>query len=137
MKNITFFQKTMRWWQLLLVACLQFHLISSSDGPEFCAADSTASDQCSEDKDDAGCGCATNRDKGTEKETTKDRWTEDKKTSYDGTQLKDEDGPDLDDMVRISSGTFFMGTNEPVFPNDGEMPARPHRISGFYLDPKA
>jgi len=93
-------------------------------------------DKCSEDKEEAGCGCATNRDRGDEKETTKDRWTEDKKPRYDGTQLKDEDGPDLEAMVRISSGTFFMGTNEAVFPNDGEMPARPHRISGFYLDPK-
>ena len=124
----------MRWWQLLLVACLQFSLINSSDSSEFCAMDSKV-DKCSEDKEEAGCGCATNRDKGDE--TTKDRWTEDKKPRYDGTQLKDEDGPDLEAMVRISSGTFFMGTNEAVFPNDGEMPARPHRISGFYLDPKA
>lgn len=37
-------------------------------------------------------------------------------------------------MLFIERGTFTMGTDEPVFPVDGEGPARKVTVYGFYLD---
>lgn len=37
-------------------------------------------------------------------------------------------------MVLIPNGTFFMGTNKPVFVADGEGPERNITLSQFYMD---
>ena len=37
-------------------------------------------------------------------------------------------------MVLINGGTFTMGTDLPIFTNDGEAPARRVAISSFYMD---
>lgn len=37
-------------------------------------------------------------------------------------------------MVLIKGGEFGMGTDKPVFPSDGEAPARRVRVSDFYMD---
>ena len=37
-------------------------------------------------------------------------------------------------MVLINEGTFTMGTDLPIFTNDGEAPARRVAISSFYMD---
>ena len=38
------------------------------------------------------------------------------------------------EMVFIPGGEFTMGTNEPVFAADGEMPARRVTLDSFYMD---
>lgn len=43
-------------------------------------------------------------------------------------------GPRTNEMVYIEGGTFKMGTDQPVFMADGEMPARQIKINSFYLD---
>lgn len=40
----------------------------------------------------------------------------------------------IEDMVYIPGGTFFMGTDSPVIPYDGEGPKRPVQLSSFYID---
>ena len=55
--------------------------------------------------DGSGCGCSQSR----ESSEVKERWGD----SYDPDRRK-EDGPHVDEMVYIESGTFFMGTNDPV-----------------------
>ena len=37
-------------------------------------------------------------------------------------------------MVLINGGTFTMGTDLPIFTNDGEAPARRVSMSPFYMD---
>ena len=37
-------------------------------------------------------------------------------------------------MVLINGGTFTMGTDLPIFTNDGEAPARRVAMSAFYMD---
>jgi len=44
------------------------------------------------------------------------------------------DPDSVDDMVLIPSGTYFMGTDKPVFKDDRESPERPVNIDEFYLD---
>lgn len=42
--------------------------------------------------------------------------------------------PRTNQMVYIPGGTFTMGTNEPVFVADGEIPARQVTLDSFYMD---
>ncbi|KAH9518951.1 Formylglycine-proteinrating enzyme [Bulinus truncatus] len=42
--------------------------------------------------------------------------------------------PRTNQMLYIPGGTFTMGTNEPVFIADGEMPARQVTLDAFYFD---
>ena len=37
-------------------------------------------------------------------------------------------------MVLIKGGAFTMGTDLPIFTNDGEAPARRVSLSSFYMD---
>jgi formylglycine-generating enzyme required for sulfatase activity len=37
-------------------------------------------------------------------------------------------------MALIGGGTFTMGTDIPIFTNDGEAPARRVSLSSFYMD---
>lgn len=37
-------------------------------------------------------------------------------------------------MVLINGGEFLMGTDKPLFPQDGEGPARRTKIGSFYVD---
>lgn len=48
---------------------------------------------------------------------------------------EDSNSPDqVDDMALIQKGTYFVGTNEPIFVNDRESPERMVSIDEFYLD---
>ncbi|BFZ08163.1 hypothetical protein BsWGS_11202 [Bradybaena similaris] len=47
---------------------------------------------------------------------------------------KENAQPRTNEMVYIPGGTFTMGTNEPVFVADGEMPARRVTLDSFYMD---
>ena len=40
----------------------------------------------------------------------------------------------VDEMVYISGGLFFMGTNDPLIPGDGEGPRRLVNLSDFMID---
>jgi sulfatase modifying factor 1 len=42
--------------------------------------------------------------------------------------------PRTNQMVLIKGGDFFMGTEKPLIPPDGEGPARRIKISSFYVD---
>lgn len=47
------------------------------------------------------------------------------------------DGPALlAGMALIEGGQFHVGTDQPIFPADGEMPRRPVRLPRFFLDTK-
>ncbi|EWM27272.1 sulfatase modifying factor 1 [Nannochloropsis gaditana] len=41
---------------------------------------------------------------------------------------------DADEMVYVEGGTFYMGTDQPILPRDGEGPRRLVRLSSFYID---
>lgn len=41
---------------------------------------------------------------------------------------------DYDDMILLPSGTYFMGTNEPIIVVDGESPQRSISLDSFWLD---
>lgn len=47
----------------------------------------------------------------------------------------DENNSDSnEDMVLIPSGTYYIGTDKPVFVEDSEAPERPVKMDEFYLD---
>lgn len=39
-----------------------------------------------------------------------------------------------DEMVKIAEGDYFIGTNEPKFPEDHEFPERTAHVNQFYID---
>lgn len=76
----------------------------------------------------ADCGCSkTNRDERAKKY---ERST-DESHQHDSV-LKH--AKDFDKMSLIPSGLYFVGTNEPIFENDGESPEREVKVDKFYLD---
>jgi len=91
---------------------------------EYCSADTS---KCSNAAEGQDCGCSQNRNHDGKDKGKENIWSN---SAYAPRE------PDLDDMVHIESGFFMMGTDDPVFPADGEMPARPARLREFYLDPR-
>ncbi|XP_021339668.1 sulfatase-modifying factor 1-like, partial [Mizuhopecten yessoensis] len=92
--------------------------------------------ECPND-DPKSCGCSISRDTSIYKQSgdlklesvdryrqTKDKLTPASKTDF----------PRTHGMVNIPGGSFFMGTNEPIFVADGEGPERFVRVNAFYLD---
>ena len=41
---------------------------------------------------------------------------------------------DDEEMILVKGGTFTMGTDLPIFVNDGEAPARRVQVSNFLMD---
>lgn len=41
---------------------------------------------------------------------------------------------DYEDMALLPAGSFFMGTNEPIIPADGEGPERSVTVGAFWMD---
>jgi len=73
-----------------------------------------------------GCGCSKSREHDGEKPGS--HWVQ---------GLEDEEGvtgPNLENTVLIEAATFNMGTDQPVFKADGEMPSREVKLKSFYLD---
>lgn len=85
----------------------------------------------SNDKDKS-CGCSTSR-QHSEHESTKEH-QELKYSTSENTDNLDSPYARTNQMVLIPEGSFFMGTNKPVFVADGEGPARKVTLKKFYLD---
>ena len=86
------------------------------------------SDQCSSDSKEEGCGCKVSRDSSKHSTNEQNVRVEQQPPRFS------VDLPRTNEMVYIERGTFTMGTNEPVFPVDGESPARKVTVDSFYLD---
>ena len=95
--------------------------------------------QCDSDTKscDAGqeksCGCSISRG-------DKSKYTDKLKTDVDE-DLENEplhentmQAERTNQMVFIDGGTYYMGTNKPIFVADGEEPERLVKINSFYLD---
>lgn len=141
-----------------LLACVCILLILNNG----CFGHSDEADKCTDkpensDTPEASCGCKISRQSSlaendipaTREENADHRAQDDE--SRDG-HVEEDDGehkagseenneedkenaqPRTNEMVYIPGGTFTMGTNEPVFVADGEMPARRVTLDSFYMD---
>lgn len=90
--------------------------------------DEGGSDKCSGNSKEEGCGCKVSRDSSKHSTNEQNVGAEQQTPSFS------VDLPRTNEMVYIERGTFTMGTNEPVFPVDGENPARKVTVDSFYLD---
>lgn len=108
--------------KLVCVFLLSLFLCTSC---ETCDGDSS---QCDGDSKEEGCGCKVNRD------STKYSSNEHNEKADEQHVNIPSDIPRTNEMLFIERGTFTMGTDEPVFPVDGEGPARKVTVYGFYLD---
>ncbi|CAG5124400.1 unnamed protein product [Candidula unifasciata] len=93
------------------------------------------------DAPDASCGCKISRQSSSADNSLTEENTPTLNSKSDNaddeTTIKDDNlnaNPRTDEMVYIPGGTFTMGTNEPVFVADGEMPARQVTVHSFYMD---
>ena len=55
-------------------------------------------------------------------------------TSKENGKCSNNELEQFHDMVRIESGKYLVGTDDPVFVNDGESPARPIELDSYYID---
>ncbi|RUS77027.1 hypothetical protein EGW08_015207 [Elysia chlorotica] len=136
---------------LTVLLCILLHTasVSSSESEKdggFCTAEkSTDSDTGSS----SSCGCKASRSnlKSNEKEAMdasdedvtieteeKDADEGDIISKNDDAAFDPENFPRTNQMLFIKGGTFSMGTDEPVFPADGEMPSRKVTVDSFYMD---
>lgn len=84
----------------------------------------------SEEKD-CGCGKNLNRQNGQDQGSC----PVNKEDDLDDEIIKPIYKKDLtSNMVRIKGGSYFIGTNDPVFVSDGEGPRREVELSSFYID---
>lgn len=94
--------------------------------------------QCESDAKscDAGkeksCGCSISRDKS--KYTDKIKPDVDEDLENEPLHEKTMQVERTNQMVFIDGGTYYMGTNKPIFVADGEGPERLVKINSFYLD---
>ena len=79
---------------------------------------------------DCGCGKNLNRQNSDE-----DSCPVDNNDILDDELIKPVYKKDLTaNMVEIKGGSYFIGTNDPVFVSDGEGPRREVELSSFYID---
>ena len=89
-----------------------------------------------EEKSSSSCGCATSR----KKSNSDDEVEENPAFKYTADSLKSCDkapAPSFartNNMAQVPEGEFTMGTNNPVFVADREMPARKMSLEAFQLD---
>lgn len=107
------------------IACILLLSLFLYTSCQTCDEDSS---QCEGDSKKSGCGCSASRDSS---EHSNDEQPGDKsvKDIFDISDLSR-----TNEMLFIERATFTMGTNEPVFPVDGEGPARKVTVDSFYLD---
>ena len=82
---------------------------------------------------DCGCSKTSRTDSLTETPESsheKLKWSQ---SSNQGSSEHDY-GLKYDSMVLLRGGEFFLGTNNPKTPSDGEGPARKVKLNAFYLD---
>ncbi|OXU24542.1 hypothetical protein TSAR_015610 [Trichomalopsis sarcophagae] len=83
------------------------------------------------DEKDCGCGKNLNRQNGQEQGSCPIN----KVDELDDEIIKPIYKKDLtSNMVRIKGGSYFIGTNDPVFVSDGEGPRREVELGTFYID---
>ncbi|KAJ8370536.1 hypothetical protein SKAU_G00105640 [Synaphobranchus kaupii] len=97
----------------------------------------------SSDSESSSCGChslkrdgvvSIDRDASLLSEQAAVKYS---KRANDGMEVNQEHNQDLyipDEMVLIPAGEFFMGTNNPEIPQDGEGPQRRVHLKHFYMD---
>lgn len=96
-------------------------------------------EQCHQDQGESNCGCKVGRDsllsKNSNPNVKEDQDKDDRAVKHDEEILQSVfSGSRTNEMVFIPGGMFKMGTDQPVFVADGEMPARQVKIKSFYLD---
>lgn len=127
-------QAIMNAWQIFTLGVLVFSVCS-------------ASEQCTDpleqddDKPSGSCGCgATSRtasaapSDSAETSPVLENNEESPNYKYSKEANPVKGVPRTNQMVHIPGGKFIMGTNEPVFPADGEHPARWVEIDDFFMD---
>ncbi|XP_059161333.1 formylglycine-generating enzyme-like [Physella acuta] len=89
-------------------------------------------------KQESDCGCKISRSKKDDNFQTQniDHLSVDQSNNNleDGQEFSDNMLPRTNSMVYIPGGSFEMGTDDPVFLADGEMPSRQVTLDSFYLD---
>lgn len=84
------------------------------------------------------CGCSGNREKTDSDEATVEAVDDDvdkPEVKYSkSSNIGDVTFPRTNNMVKITGRTFTMGTDDQVFPADGEGPARKVTLDDFYID---
>ena len=123
--------------------------ISSTEHGEEGGKCSASKDADSSGVSDSGsCGCKTSRkdaqpkpaDVTDEDDVTIETETESVEQDQGDTPNDDSFASDskryprTNQMLYIPGGTFSMGTDEPVFAADGEMPSRKVTVDSFYMD---
>lgn len=77
------------------------------------------------------CGCSVLKRNNSLKKVGK---ITDRKNGEGKFNLKSADHERTNSMVFLKGGKFFMGTDKPFLPMDGEGPAREVRVNSFYMD---
>lgn len=98
-------------------------------GEEQCS--SSDGETCS--TSDVGCGCSASRPQSEKKNGGEDA-SEDASVKYKSPREANGPYDRTNQMVYIPGGSFTMGTDQPVFPADGEQPARKVKVNPFFLD---
>ena len=84
----------------------------------------------------SSCGCATSRKKSNSDDEVEDnpafKYTSDSLKSCDKSSTTSF--VRTNNMAKVAEGEFTMGTNNPVFVADREMPARKMSLEAFQLD---
>uniref|UniRef100_A0A6U1N9Z0 Sulfatase-modifying factor enzyme-like domain-containing protein n=1 Tax=Fibrocapsa japonica TaxID=94617 RepID=A0A6U1N9Z0_9STRA len=115
----------------LFVVILFFQLVSASahsthDSDEVCVGDEIGA---SAEESPTSCGCGGEKlNRGIFKDDPAEQAQAE--TQQRVLELVDPKA----EMVLIPGGKFYMGTNDPKIPTDGEAPARPVSLSPFYMD---
>ena len=118
-----------------------------NDGGMCSAEKSTDSSSVTDsDSDSSSCGCQASRNdaKSVQEDTTGEEdvtiETEEVEQNQgnmvknDDVAFESENFPRTNQMLFIKGGTFGMGTDEPIFAADGEMPSRRVTVDSFYMD---
>lgn len=77
------------------------------------------------------CGCSVLKRNNSLKKGAK---ISGRKNREDKINLKSAHRERTNSMVFLKGGKFFMGTDKPFLPMDGEGPAREVRVNSFYMD---
>ena len=88
------------------------------------------------DKEDSSCGCSSGLDRSGYQRSTSSSDEDQKErliqeTQHESTLLTPNY---VSNMVYVNGGSFYMGTDKPVIPYDGESPRRRVTVKSFYID---
>lgn len=114
-----------RWlvFSLLIIS----NLVLSLSDPSSCNKDETKETG----SDTGSCGCAKSRDKRDIKIVDEES---EKYLETTNEKINESPYPRTNQMIFIKGGTFMMGLDKPILPQDGEGPARRTTVDSFYMD---